>query len=104
MLAKRSLSNLIQDEIGYMDILVVILGRIEYLVSNQVISFVLQFRNLRFGKKRHEKQCFSSFKFTIQASDKTNSALISSATDQSLAASEKQVSHKQLYLYLLTFN
>lgn len=51
----------------------------------------LQFRNLFSGKRRHEKQCLSPFKFTIQASEKTNSALISSPTDQSLPSSEKQL-------------
>lgn len=51
----------------------------------------LQFRNFRSGTKRHEKQSFSSFKFTIQASDKKKRALISSPTDQSLPPSEKQL-------------
>lgn len=51
-----------------------------------------EFKNVCFGEKRLEKQCLSSFKFTIQASDTSSGALISSPP-QSPPATEKRDSH-----------
>jgi len=50
-------------------------------------------KNVFFGKRRLEKQCLSSFKFTIQDFDTTSSALFSSPTDQSPPATKKRDIH-----------
>lgn len=52
-----------------------------------------EFKNVCFGKKRLGKQSLSSFKFTIQASDTSSGALISSPTDKSPPATENRDSH-----------